>query len=132
MGEKHILVVDDNGNILNTLEMILMSGGHRVTTAMSKWEAMRKIEAALAADDPVDMIITDIQLPIESGFSLMDDLEEHHINIPFIFITGFLSSEYERELSRREYVRCLEKPISMVELLEIAGAETPSHDSYEL
>ncbi len=124
MDSKHVMVVDDNGSIINTLEMILMSGGHRVTTSMTKWDALKKIEDALKTEDPVELVITDIQLPIESGFKLADDLLERNINIPIIFITGFLSSDQEKELAKRDYVVCLSKPISMHDLLESVTVAT--------
>jgi len=117
MKNHHVMVVDDNGSIINVLELILMSGGHRVTTAMTKWEAMDKIQRAFDTDDPVEILITDIQLPIESGFSLADELKERDFNLPIIFITGFLSSAYEKELAKRDYVVCLEKPLSIKDLL---------------
>jgi two-component system phosphate regulon response regulator OmpR len=64
--ERHLLVVDDDDRIRGLLKEFLARAGFRVTTSADAAGARRQL-AALA----FDLVILDVMMPGEDGFSLM-------------------------------------------------------------
>jgi DNA-binding response OmpR family regulator len=64
-GNKHVLIADDEANIVISLEFLMKREGHRVTVA-------RDGEAALAAirAEPPDLVLLDVMMPGKSGFEV--------------------------------------------------------------
>jgi CheY-like chemotaxis protein len=80
----HILVVDDDalaGEMISaTLEML----DHTVTLAENGIEAIEQIE-----NNPnLNLIISDMNMPIMSGIELFRMLLENSVKLPFILLTG--------------------------------------------
>jgi CheY-like chemotaxis protein len=80
----HILVVDDDalaGEMIGTtLEML----DHTVTLAENGIEAIEQIE-----NNPnLNLIISDMNMPIMSGIELFQMLLENGVKLPFILLTG--------------------------------------------
>ena len=78
----HILVVDDDRELRGLLAEYLQKQGYRVT-AVADGKAMR---TAVGASRP-DVIVLDVMLPGEDGFSLCRDLRARS-NIPIIMLTA--------------------------------------------
>ena len=74
MERKHILVADDERNILHGLEFILEAANYKVTTAADGQEAFEQILAAKESYSPIDLLITDIRMPGLTGLQLIDEL----------------------------------------------------------
>ncbi len=88
-----ILVVDDievNRLLLNDL---LESHNYEVSLAEQGDQAL-----AMVKDDPPDLIISDILMPVMDGFALCRSLksDEHLSQIPFIFYTATYTSRKEK------------------------------------
>ena len=73
MNGKHLLVVDDCGPLRETIAAYLGGEGYRVSLAPDG-DVMRET----IARDPADLVIMDLMLPGEDGFSLTRYLREHH------------------------------------------------------
>jgi DNA-binding response OmpR family regulator len=69
-GKYKILVVDDDADILGTMEMALGEFGQTVLTARDGQEALDRIEA----EDP-DIIVLDIMLPKRGGFLILQKIK---------------------------------------------------------
>jgi two-component system, OmpR family, response regulator len=108
---SHILVVDDNQEILDLVSKLLKKDGYRVSTAKDG-RLMRKV----LADSSIDLILLDLMLPGEDGLSLCRELRVHS-NIPIIMVTA-KGEEFDRvlglEMGADDYVS---KPFSSRELL---------------
>ncbi len=65
--EPKILVVDDEENILRDVEKTLFREGFEVETAGGNIEGYRLFEAALAGQEPFDLIIIDLNMPDFEG-----------------------------------------------------------------
>ncbi len=80
----HILVVDDDalaGEMISaTLEML----DHTVTLAENGIEAIEQIENV----PNLNLIISDMNMPIMSGIELFQMLLENGVKLPFILLTG--------------------------------------------
>jgi len=64
-----VLVVDDEPNILLSLEFLMQQAGFEVTTAEDAEQAQ-----ALISQQVPDLILLDISLPGMSGFDLLEQL----------------------------------------------------------
>ncbi|MFM2475621.1 response regulator [Celerinatantimonas sp. MCCC 1A17872] len=109
--KKQILVVDDDQEILNLLEQYLSKSGFVVITA-AEGEQMLKL---LAGQEP-DLIILDIMLPGDDGFTLCRKIRQDS-TVPIIMLTAN-SDEMDKvvglELGADDYIA---KPFSPRELL---------------
>src|SRR5215471_15685153 len=78
----HILVVDDEPDIVEVLRRYLATQGYKVSTA-GDGSAMRRVMAAT----PVDLVLLDLGLPGEDGLALMRALR-HESSAAVIVVTG--------------------------------------------
>lgn len=82
MGKQHILIVEDEPAIADTLKYALETEGFEVrwcATARAAHEAMRVT--------PPDLVILDVGLPDESGFEFCRQVRQGS-NVPIIFLTA--------------------------------------------
>lgn len=87
MNEKsfHILVVDDEPDLLLLLEEHLRQEGYAVTTATTGMQAITR-----AREDQPDIILLDVMMPGVSGFDVCNILQDfpETADIPVIFLTA--------------------------------------------
>ena len=109
--QAHIVVVDDDPLICELVESYLGSEGYRVSKADSG-AAMRDVLAA----DPADLIILDLSMPGEHGFTLVTELRKQS-DVGIIIMTAS-ESEVDQvvglELGADDYVS---KPTDLRQLL---------------
>ncbi len=81
----HILVVDDDARLRTLLQKFLAQQGFTVSVAASAMEA-REFLAALS----VDLIVLDIMMPVEDGFSLTQSLRRDtgNASVPILLLTA--------------------------------------------
>ena len=89
----NVLVVDDEPNILLSLEYLMSHAGLTVTTAPDGETALQRI-----ADSSPDLLLLDISLPGISGFEVLEQLRrsESERHLPVIMLTAH-GREVERE-----------------------------------
>ena len=78
-----ILIVDDEEADLRLAEAILERAGHEVLLAVDGEEALSACRTG-----PVDVVITDLQMPKVHGFELISALREMDRPPPIIAISG--------------------------------------------
>ena len=122
MAKEHILVVDDEQNMRNTLTFILETASYQVTTAAEGRAALEGILAARESDRPVDLLITDIRLPGLTGLQLIDELNYLKIKIPVLVITAYGDRSLLLELMRTGCADYLDKPFDYKELVRRVGS----------
>ncbi|MEW5922452.1 MAG: response regulator [Candidatus Zixiibacteriota bacterium] len=115
---KHILVVDDEPDMVEWLTTFFNDHGYRTTFAYNGFEGFEKT----LAEKP-DLITLDITMDKESGIKMyrkLHDSEETN-KIPVIIITG-VSPELKGFIERRKQVNppagYFEKPVEKEKLLE--------------
>jgi diguanylate cyclase (GGDEF)-like protein/PAS domain S-box-containing protein len=91
-----ILVVDDHRTNRYLLQEVLKGRGYRVATAGDGAEALRE-----ARQNPPDLIVTDILMPVMDGFSLCWEWkhDERLKRIPLICYTGTYTDERNRQFA---------------------------------
>jgi len=110
-GSTHILVVDDEPDIRETVQDYLELHGYRVTPA-DGGEALR----AAVAEQDVDLVVLDINMPGEDGLSLARFLREQ-TDIPVVMLTAageVVDRIVGLEMGADDY---LAKPVDLRELL---------------
>lgn len=65
--EPKILLVDDEENILRSVEKTLFRAGFDVETAGGNIEAYQLFRAAMTASEPFDLVIIDLNMPDFAG-----------------------------------------------------------------
>ncbi|NNG01471.1 MAG: response regulator [Desulfobacteraceae bacterium] len=82
---SRILIVDDKDENLYMLKSLLSGNGHEVVTAANGAEAM-----ASGRDNPPDLIVSDILMPVMDGFELCRQWKKdpRSNRIPFVFYTA--------------------------------------------
>lgn len=81
--KKHILLIDDETEILEVLKQVLTLEGYRVTAVTSAAEAKK-----LATTDRPDLVSTDLQLEDSDGLQLVEQLKTMYPDLPVILLTG--------------------------------------------
>lgn len=110
-----VLVVDDEPNILLSLEFLMEQAGFSVTTAEDGETALQRIN-----DTEPDLVLLDISLPGISGFDVLEQLRQdaRFIRLPVIMLTAH-GREVEREkgmaLGADDYIT---KPFSTQTLVQ--------------
>ena len=91
-----ILAVDDSRTIREMVSTILTALGHEVILASDGMEAME-----IARDTPVDLVLTDINMPNMNGISLVYKLRrlESYSKIPILMLTTE-SADFKKEKSK--------------------------------
>ena len=120
LDELRILVVDDNIDNLELVAVILSQYGAEVITAASVAEAID----ALAHFVP-DILISDIAMPGEDGYSLIRQvraLEAFQGVLPAIALTAY-AGEAEHALALEAgFQMHLSKPVDPLELVAVVGS----------
>ena len=107
---KRILFVEDHSDTASVMAMVLQQAGHRVTLAES-------VTAALAhAQDPIDVVISDIGLPDGSGLDLMRQLRAQR-PLPGIALSGYGTDEDIDRSREAGFQQHFVKPVDLLELL---------------
>jgi len=100
-----VLVVDDEELYRRALERILRRVGHEVITARDAKEAL-----AIVSEQPLDLLLSDIQMPGINGLELVRQIKDVSPDLPCIVITGYGSAEQSVEALRAGAFWYLEKP----------------------
>ena len=66
----HVLVVDDDDDVRETLALILESEGHRVSLAADGRAALARLDAG----DMPDVMLLDLRMPVMTGWDVVEAL----------------------------------------------------------
>jgi DNA-binding NtrC family response regulator len=82
---KKILIVDDDGDTRDILTMLFSEDGFGVITAENGKTAIEILEK----DSSIDLIISDMKMPVLGGKGIQEYLVAHLKKIPLLFITAY-------------------------------------------
>jgi signal transduction histidine kinase len=117
-----ILVVDDDELLIESLRGALEDDGHQVTAANGGQAGIDAFRAAVAAQTPFSIVITDLGMPYVDGRQVVEQIRLVDPDMPIILLTGWgqhLTADNEKP---PEVDILLAKPPRMREL-RIALAE---------
>ena len=110
-GER-ILVVEDDGNVRALADRILRRAGYAVAQATGAVEALER----MAADEPFDLVLTDVLMPGLSGYELADRVAELDRSPGVLFMSGYAADTLAGRAAR-DTAATLLKPFTAAELL---------------
>ncbi len=112
--KPHILVVDDEPNVLVTYRLILQQQGYEVNAAISSEEARNTLQKG-----GVDLLLCDLSLEKQqSGFDVIQFGREIDPGLSAVLLTGYASVE-ANDRAERENIPVLFKPIAIQQLLTV-------------
>lgn len=114
-GTKTILMVDDE-------KPFLLSAKEGIEFCSDQLQVLTAENGHLAKDllesREVDLVITDLKMPVMDGFELMAHISQFHREVPILVMTAFGTPEIQlqaKNLGARHY---MEKPIGINDLLD--------------
>ena len=116
MKQCYVLVVDDEPNMRRVLEIMLRKAGHFVFAAGNGLEALD-----ILRDNPIDLVITDMRMPVMNGIELLTRLREDGAEVPVIVITAHGSVESAVDAMKRGASDYILRPFD-IDALELAIA----------
>ncbi|AYQ27033.1 MULTISPECIES: sigma 54-interacting transcriptional regulator [unclassified Polaromonas] len=109
----HLLVVDDDADMLRLLTMRLTAAGYRVTAVTSAEAALTQIHI-----ERPQLVLSDVQLPGRDGLALFDDIRQQHPSLPVILLTAHGTIPDAVEATERGVFTYLTKPFDGKGLLD--------------
>lgn len=88
--ETHILVVDDSLNIRRlVVDSLNRMGFTKITAAEDAVEAFNKLNAATESGKPVQLVLSDLNMPGPSGLDFLKQVRsnDNYTTLPFILVT---------------------------------------------
>jgi CheY-like chemotaxis protein len=116
----HVLLVDDDADIIEIYRTVLEAKGHAVSAAFSAqqgWDALGK--------STPDVLVLDVMMEeFDSGFRLAHDVAIKYPKLPILLLTAvhdFMSEQWsfssEKDKDWLPVVRFLEKPVTPDQML---------------
>jgi signal transduction histidine kinase len=121
--DVRVLVVEDDDDTRELLRTMLESAGAVVEGVPSAARARREVFA-----DPPDVLISDIRMPEENGYALMQSLRAAGIETPAIALTAYARREDAVEAQAAGFQIHLPKPVDPGRLIDVVArlASRPS------
>jgi two-component system cell cycle sensor histidine kinase/response regulator CckA len=113
-----ILVVDDEPSIRAAAARILVRQGFRVVTAEHGADALRRIEEeTVDGVVGVNLVLTDVMMPVMNGRELGIALDARHPEMPVVYMSGYTSDQLARQEFETAGRTLVTKPFSLDRLV---------------
>lgn len=116
--KRKVLLADDEPFILQGLSVLVdweAEGFEIVKMASNGMEALEYIK-----ENPVDLIIADIQMPSMSGLELLQTIREEQISdADFVILSGYNDFQYAQKAIRNSCMDYILKPVQQDVLLQV-------------
>ena len=111
MRKPRVMIVDDEQTMLLAMEAVLARLGSSVIKCSHGQEALEVLQ-----ETEVDLIISDIQMPVMTGSELLAKLRESFPNIPVVMITAYGTINQAVEAMKNGAYDFITKPFSAEDL----------------
>ncbi len=113
----NLLIVDDEDQVLQTLQEILSKKGYTTFTAESGTEALNIIDGT-----GIDVVLADLKLPDIDGISLIEKISEKELDAKCIIMTGYATLDSSIEALRLKAFDYILKPVEPERISEAVDA----------
>lgn len=110
---KHVLIVDDDTNILEVLDARLTASGFIVSQATNGFSALNLLEK-----QKIDILVSDMKMPEMSGMDLLTETSKLHPRLPIIFLTAYGTIPDAVKAVRAGAIDYIAKPFDGKELVK--------------
>lgn len=122
-----LLIVDDEKEIREMLQRHFRLLGYNVLTAANGEDALLLLDKRL-----IDVVVSDIRMPVMDGVSLLREIRRQYPMIHVIMITGYVTLENALACMRNQADTCIFKPLEdMVELEDAVEKALKSLDRWK-
>nr|WP_321464453.1 ATP-binding protein [uncultured Desulfobulbus sp.] len=112
-GQETILVVEDDGSVLDMTTHMLQFLGYRVLSAHSPNEAISLMETH---GDTIDLLLTDVIMPGMNGLDLLNTLTITHSGLRWLFTSGYTGNVIARHGILEKDTPFIQKPFTIGQL----------------
>jgi DNA-binding NtrC family response regulator len=88
-GEKNLLFVDDETEILEILVDLFTDEGYHLHTATRASDALQ-----IMNNHPIDFVLTDLRLPDSSGSDFLEKVRESHPDAVRVLTSGYFDVQF--------------------------------------
>jgi len=121
MSQAKVLIVEDDAGLREALVDTLLLGGYQVIEADSGEQAMIKL-----SEQPVDIVVSDIQMGGMSGLSLLKNIKNKYPNLAILLMTAYATIDDAVQAMRDGATDYLSKPFAPEVLLNLVGRYAPA------
>lgn len=120
---KRILTVDDSKTMLDMLEFTLKGAGYEVLQAVNGQEGLDVLAA-----NPVDVIISDINMPVMDGITFIQELRKlpQNKSLPVLILTTESGQDKKDQGRAAGATGWIVKPFDPQKLLAVINKVSPS------
>ena len=142
MEKKHVLIVDDQKEILLLLSSALETLPYEFEISLARSGEEALLEASM---NHADLLISDIILPGMDGFEVMENFKNHHPKCKIVLISGTQDESIKRQIAQAgatafffkpivlsDFLDTIERTLGLVETLLPGEIESFKEDSKEL
>jgi DNA-binding NtrC family response regulator len=115
-----ILVVDDEGIVIESCRRILKPEGFDIAAAKTADEALGIIEAEIPS-----LVLLDLKMPVHDGIYFMKEIKQRGKEIPIIVMSGYSTQDTMAEAETMGALLFLPKPFTPDELIEAVRKVIP-------
>ena len=121
-GHAHVLVVDDDADIVGFMAAALEAEGHHVRAATTIADMLAEVEADLP-----DVVVLDLLVEAADGAEVARVLRQRHPELQLVFVTGL--PRRGAQVARAFGAPLVAKPFRLTELTSAVRAVLAAHDA---
>lgn len=109
---RTVLVVEDDESVRMLLDVALVELGYKVLQAEHASHALETMQQI----EHLDLLVTDVGLPGMNGRQLAEIMQQHHPDLPVVFVTGYARAAAAREEFLGPRMTMIAKPFTLEQL----------------
>lgn len=118
-GKERILLVEDDAAVRPAVRRLLERQGYTVLDAADGADAFQLAASADARGERIDLVLTDVVMPVQGGRALGERLAVHWPNLRVLYMSGYTDDEILRRGLVVPGATFLEKPFTPERLAEV-------------
>ena len=111
-----ILVVDDDPDVLESVSWLLNEYGYSVVASKNGKNAMDRLQ-----ENRIDVVLTDIKMPVVSGIELLEEIHNLYPEMPVILMTAYADLDMAIEAIKKGAFDFIIKPFKAEQLFHSIG-----------
>jgi two-component system chemotaxis response regulator CheY len=113
---KTILTVDDSPSIRQMVKLTLSGAGYQIVEAVNGADGLAKAQST-----PIHMVITDLNMPVMDGLTMIRELRKlpAHRGVPIIFLTTESDGAVKQQAKEAGATGWIVKPFQQEQLVNV-------------
>lgn len=114
-----VMIIEDEPPILRSLKTLIEKTDGDFSVVASAYDGEEAVD--LLKETPVDVVFTDIMMPVADGFHVLDYLKEYAPDTIPVILSGYAEFDYARRALTYNVAEYLLKPIDRASLERLLG-----------